>query len=68
MQKRAIDLSRLPPGSKLDAAGHIAQIGPFDPADLDADGTFNVDKSCARLRLKHRDWNTKHNWRPEWKQ
>jgi hypothetical protein len=34
---------------------HDKQVGPFDPADLDADGTFNVDKWVARLRALRGD-------------
>jgi len=29
------------------------QVGPFNPADLDRDGTFNADKFFTRLRGKH---------------
>lgn len=32
---------------------HGRQVGPFNPADLDDDGTFNVDKYFARIRAKH---------------
>jgi hypothetical protein len=43
-------------GTKYDAMGHIVQRGPFNPADLDENGDFIVDKFIARLQEKHREW------------
>jgi hypothetical protein len=42
------------------------QVGPFNPADLDEDGGFNVDKWLARLTIKHVYWEDKSRLRKDW--
>ncbi len=40
--------------------------GEANPADLDRNGQFNVDRFFRRLRRKHHAWNLANHTRPDW--